>query len=151
MDGPIDLDIGQVQASLRSLDHALIRITTVGITQRLLVDFRANSLAGPLMQLLPEARSIAERLQSIQTARPQFARPERIHVINWPLRVAALEQLGVLETVRARLASMDAFDALRQLNQCYARLLTLEREEQRRAILGEGYHTLWALSPAKPD
>lgn len=147
MDGPLEFDVDQLHASLRSLDHALIRLTPVGITQRMLVDFRSNDRAGPGVRLLPDVRSFAERLQTIVQARPEFERPERVHVINWPLRVAALERLGVLETIRSRLAAMDAFDALRQLNESYKRLLRLEREEQRRAILGEGYHTLWPRQP----
>ena len=63
-----------------------------------------------------------------------------------PLRVAALERLGVLETIRDRLAQMDAFDALSELDEAHTRLLRLERQEVRRAITGEGYHTLWPVA-----
>ena len=143
MDGPIEFDIDQLHDSLRSVDHALIRLTPVGIGQRLLIDFRSNDHAGPAVLLLPEVRSLAERIKSIEQARSEFPSLERIHVITWPLRVGALERLGVIETLRARLAGMDAFRALKQLDAAYARLLQLEQEEQRRAVSGEGYRTLW--------
>ena len=146
VDGPIDFDIEQLKASLRTVDHALIRLTPVGITERLLVDFRTNDSTGPGVCLLPDVHSLAERLKTIEQARPGFPVPERMHIITWPLRVAALERLGVLETIRDRLAQMDAFDALTELDEVHGRLLRLlrlERQEVRRAITGEGYHTLW--------
>ena len=145
MDGSIDFDIEQLHDSLRSVDHALIRLTPVGIAERMLVDFRTNDSAGPAVHLLPEVSSLAERLKTIQQVRPAFPLPDRIHVITWPLRVSALERLGLLQTIRDRLARMDAFDALRDLDEVYERLLRLEREEVRRAITGEGYHTLWPV------
>ena len=143
MDGSIDFDVQQLHDALRSAEHALIRLTPAGISERLLLDFRCNAQAGPGVLMLPEVGSLAERLKSIEQARPHFPRPERIQVITWPLRVGALERLGVLRTVRDRLASMDAFDALRELDAVYVRLLRLERDEVRRAIVGEGYRTLW--------
>lgn len=143
MDGHIDFDIDQLKSSLRVVDHALIRLTPVGITERLLVDFRANDSLGPGVCLLPDVNSLAERLKTIEQARPGFPVPERMHVITWPLRIAALERLGILETIRERLSEMGAFVALGEMEEAHQRLLRLERQEVRRAITGEGYHTLW--------
>lgn len=143
MDGPIRFNVEELHDSLAAVDHVLIRLTSI-VTQRLLVDFRSNEQAGPAVIILPDVNSLAERLQSIERARPEFDRPERINVIMWPLRVSALERLGVFGAIRDRLASLDAFDALRDLDQAYERLLKLEQEEQMRAIVGDGYKTLWA-------
>lgn len=143
MDGPIRFNVEELHDSLAAVDHVLIRLTSI-VTQRLLVDFRSNEQAGPAVIILPDVNSLAERLQSIERARPEFDRPERINVIMWPLRVSALERLGVFGAIRERLASLDAFDALRDLDQAYERLLKLEQEEQMRAIVGDGYQTLWA-------
>lgn len=143
MDGPIRFNVEELHDSLAAVDHVLIRLTSI-VTQRLLVDFRSNEQAGPAVIILPDVNSLAERLQSIERARPEFDRPERINVIMWPLRVSALERLGVFGAIRERLASLDAFDALRDLDQAYERLLKLEQEEQMRAIVGDGYKTLWA-------
>lgn len=146
MDGHPRFNVEQLHESLLTVDHALIRLTPI-ITQRLLVDFRSNEQNGPAVVILPEVRSLQERLASIEQARPGFPRPERINVIMWPLRVDALERLGVLDVLRDRFAQLDAFDALRQLDDAFAELLRLERAEYRRAIMGEGYETLWSRTP----
>ncbi len=142
MDGPIRFNVEALHESLASVDHVLIRLTPI-ITQRLLVDFRSNEQTGPAAIILPDVSSLAERLKSIEIARPEFDRPERINVIMWPLRVQALERLGIFGVIRDRFAALDAFEALRQLDEAYERLLKLEQEEQMRAIIGEGYQTLW--------
>ena len=143
MDGPTGFDVEQLNAALRATDHALFRLTPAGVGPRLLVDFRTNERAGCAAVLLPEVRSLAERLNTIQKARPELPLLERVHLITWPLRVEALERLGVLGTVRERFASMDAFDAMRQLDEAYRELLRLQRDELRRAVTGDGYRTLW--------
>jgi hypothetical protein len=144
--GPIRFNVEELQQSLASVDHVLIRLTPI-ITQRLLIDFRNNEHAGPAAIVLPDVDSFAERLFSIERARPDFERPERINVIMWPFRVAALERLGVVGVIRDRFAALDAFDALRDLDEAYAQLLKLEQEEQMRAIVGDGYRTLWPREP----
>jgi hypothetical protein len=144
--GPIRFNVEELQQSLASVDHVLIRLTPI-ITQRLLIDFRSNEHAGPTAIVLPDVDSFAERLLSIERARPDFERPERINVIMWPFRVAALERLGVVGVIRDRFAALDAFDALRDLDEAYAQLLKLEQEEQMRAIVGDGYRTLWPREP----
>ena len=141
MDGPQNIDVDGLRASLRSVEHLLLRFTPVA--ERLLLDFRTREGVGPGVALLPPVDSFAERLRTIERERPGFPRPERIHVVNWPLRVGSLERLKVLDTVRSRLADMDAFDAINSLDATYQRLLEIEREETKRAIEGEGYHTIW--------
>lgn len=143
MDGAIDLDIERLRDSLRSVDHVLFRLTPVGVTQRLLVDFRSNDTTGPGVHLLPEVQSFAERLRTIEKVRHGFPVPERLVIVTWPLRIDALQRLDVLDTLRRRLASEDAYEAIRQLDKAYDRLLSLQRDELRRAITGEGYRTLW--------
>ena len=141
MDGPQNIDLDGLRASLKSVEHLLLRFTPVA--ERLLLDFRTREGVGPGVALLPPVDSFAERIRTIERVRPGFPRPKRIHVVTWPLRVASLERLGVLEAVRGRLADMDAFDAIAIMNETYKRLLEIEREETKRAIEGEGYHTIW--------
>ena len=142
MNEPFRFDLAELHEALHSVDHALIRITPI-VTQRLLVDFRSDGPTGPGVVVLPLVSSLQEALKSIEEARPGLPRPERINVIMWPLRVAALERLGVLQALRDRLADMDAFDALRQLDEAYELLLRQERDELQRAVSGDGYATLW--------
>ena len=143
MDGAIDLDIERLRRSLKSVDHVLFRMTPAGVSQRLLVDFRVTPTLGPGVHLLPEAGSLAERVKTIEQVRPGLPVPERLVIVTWPLRVDALERLGVLQLIRDRLAAMDAFDRITELDQSYATLLDLQRQELRRAITGDGYRTIW--------
>ena len=72
-------------------------------------------------------------------------------MVSWPLRVSALERLGVLQAARERLADADAFEAIRQLDRTVDSLQRMERDEIRRAITGEGYHTLWSADATETD
>ena len=143
MNGPTDLDIDSLRSSVATVDHLLVRFTP--LAERLLLDFRTRDGSGPGIALLPQVSSFTERVKTIEEARPDFPRPERIHVVTWPLRIASLERLGVLEMVRERLAEMDAFDVIASVDETYRRLLDLERIETRRAIEGDGYHTIWPV------
>lgn len=141
MDHRFEVDLGGLQRSLRTADHVLMRFHPM--PQRLLIDYRSSTERGPGVCVLPQARTLAERLASVERARPGLPRLERLYVVIWPLRVASLDRLGLREVVRKRLASLDAFDAITELDDAHEELLTLEREELRRAITGEGYRTLW--------
>ena len=143
MNGPTDLDIDGLRSSVATVDHLLVRFTP--LAERLLLDFRTREGKGPGVALLPQVSSFTERVKTIEEARPGFPRPERIHVVTWPLRIASLERLGVLESVRGRLADMDAFDVIGHVDETYERLLDLERLEIRHAIEGDGYHTIWPV------
>lgn len=141
MDGSFDLDLDALRGSLASTEHLLIRFGP--ISERLFLDFRASAGDGPGVFVLEQVSSFAERVATIRRVRPGLPAPERLHVVTWPLRVGALERLGVLAAVRARLASMDAFSVLPMLEAAYEALIELERAETQHAISGEGYHTLW--------
>ena len=143
MDGSTDLDLDALRSSVATVDHLLVRFTP--LAERLLLDFRTREGTGPGIALLPQVSSFTERIKTIEEARPGFPRPERIHVVTWPLRIASLERLGVLESVRGRLADMDAFDVIARVDETYEVLLELERVEIRRAIEGDGYHSIWPV------
>ena len=141
MDGTFDVDLEALRSSVLSVEHMLVRFTP--ISERLLLDFRTSGEEGPGVALLPQVSSFTERLKTIEEVRPEFPRPERIYVVSWPLRIASLERLGVLEAIRERLADMDAFDVIGSVDETFKRLLALERDEIRKAISGDGYQTIW--------
>ena len=95
--------------------------------------------------VLPPVRSLRGRLRGIRQARPGLPPIDQLNAVAWPLRVRGLERLGALDVVRERLAAEDAFDALRELDEALDLLDGYERQEERRAITGEGYRTLWPV------
>lgn len=141
MDTSYPIDLGALFDAVRTHDHLIFRFSTVD--ERLFVDFRAVGEVDPAALVLPPADNVRQRLASIAAARPGLPRPERLYVVAWPLRVRGLDRLGVLAAIRERLADLDAFAALAALDAAFARLEAAEREELRRAIVGEGYRTLW--------
>ena len=148
MDHRFEVDLSGLTRSLRRADHVLVRFEP--FPQRLLIDFRSSAERGPGVCVLPQARSIAERLASVARARPGLPPLRRLRVVVWPLRVRSLERLGMHDVVRERFASLDALEAIAELNEAQEELLRLEREEMRRAITGDGYRTLWARADSEP-
>ena len=131
-------------AAVRERDHLVFRFST--IPHRLFVDFRTTAEDGPGAFVLPAAASVKERMASIRSVRPALPRPRRINIVAWPLRVGALERLGVIAEIRQRLGDLDGFEALKALDAAFEELDRAEHEELRRAIRGEGYRTLWTAS-----
>jgi len=145
VDDSYHVDRDALRAAVRERDHLVFRFST--IPQRLFVDFRlettSRGVGAPGVFSLPPAASIRERMTSIREVRPDFPRPERVNVVAWPLRVGALRRLGVINEIRTRLGDLDAFDALTDLDRVVGELERSEDHEQRRAVTGEGYRTLW--------
>lgn len=141
-DSYFDIDREALARSIATADHLLFRFAT--IESRLFVDFRAEGNADPGIHVLPPVKSLAKRVTSIRRARPELPLPERLYVVGVPARVRGLERIGAIEAIRNRLAQLDAFDQLTELDLAYEQLLAFEREEIRRAITGEGYRTLWS-------
>jgi hypothetical protein len=141
VDSGYPLDLDTLLRHLDGGDHAIFRFHT--IDERLFVDFRPGRDGQPAVFVLPPARNVRERMKSVAEARPGVPAPEQLTIVPWPLRVGALERLGVLDAIRQRLASVDAFRTMATLDAVYAALLVAERDEVRRAITGEGYRTVW--------
>ena len=141
MDGGPGSDVDAVLEILRHGDHALLRFETVA--QRLLIDFRSSSEVEPAVHVLEPVRSLRERIMTIRRARPALPVPTELQIVGWSLRVGSLERTGALEVVRERFIEAGASAAVHQLEEAIAELETLERDEFRRAITGEGYRTLW--------
>lgn len=149
MDSAYDIDLEGLMRAVERSDHVIVRFSTLPL--RLFVDFRTRPEEGPGVFVLPQANTIQERMASIAAVRPHFPRPERLHVMAWPLRVGGLDRLGFLAAVRHRLAGMDAFEQVRELDRAYGSLQRAEDRELRGAITGEGYRTLWPGTPGPPD
>ncbi len=149
MDTSYPLDLDALRRHLSTGDHAVFRFQA--IDERLFVDFRPGPDGQPGVFLLPPARSVRARMRTIADARAGVPAPDRLTIVAWPLRIASLDRLDVLSQIRERLASLDAFKAIRNLDAVYTALLAAEREEIRRAITGEGYRTLWPVPATREE
>lgn len=135
IDGGIDLDLDAVRQNIGEAQVICLFFPTLRRT--LLVDTRVNEHAGTFIKVVPIARNSSDRLRSLKHLRPLFGRPDSMTLIPWEGRIDSLLSLDVWQLLVDRLDDASMADA------CLARLRHLERREQRAAILGKRYETLW--------
>ena len=135
-------DLQDILNVISSADVLIVRFQIV--EQRLLVDARHNQLDGPMICLVPRAKSVEERFQSLKRLRPRFAMPERIMSFWWPRHVASLHATGVWPRIRERLAESGFPEIGRRCDEVFRELALLELRETTAAIRGgDGFQTLW--------
>jgi hypothetical protein len=80
----------------------------------------------------------------LKLVRPRFAPPEKIEAIWWPRYAKSLAPTGIWKAVMERVSDSGHVDAVRQAEDTLEELIRLEHEQQRDAVRGEGFRTLWA-------
>ena len=146
LDGGFELDIEAVCENIAEAE--VVTLYFPFLRKTLLVDTRSTERLGPLVRLVPMARSTAERFESLQRLRPELPKPESITMIPWGRRVASLRAAGVWDRLLARLSESGDRTALTAASECFAELRGLEDRELGDAIRGEHYQTLW-LNPER--
>lgn len=146
MDNDFNIDLVDIASSIRSCDVITIRFVAVG--QRLLLDFRATEIDGPMVRVVEPVKSVEERYRTLKKLRPRFAAPPRIVAIWWPRFASSLESTGIWSEVMQRISESGHVEAVRQAEDTLAELIRLERAQQRDAVRGTGFRTLWSRSPA---
>lgn len=119
------------------------------LTRLLFIDTRVSAAAGPLVALAPLGDSTADRLKALRRLRPGFADPADLTLLAWPKYVSTFEQAGLWDIVARRLEPGGHRLALTQGRAALDRLKRMERLQVLGAITGSGYHTLWAVAPAR--
>jgi hypothetical protein len=148
MDNDYSVDLGDIVSTIRSHDVLVMRFVAAG--QRLLLDFRATELDGPLIKVVPPVRSVEERYRELRQIRPRLDLPEKIVAIWWPRFTTSLRTTGVWDEVMRRVSDCGHPDAVRRAEDALDELVGIERAHQRAAITGEGFKTLWSTSRAAP-
>ena len=123
-----------------------MRFVTIG--QRLLFDFRASGIDGPLVRVVDPVTSVEQRYKDLQRLRPRFALPERIVAIWWPRFARSLRESPAWLEVMTRISDLGYPEAVRTAEAAIEELATLERKAEVDAVRGEGYRTLWS-APAR--
>jgi hypothetical protein len=142
MDNDFSVDLVDIASTIKSGEVLTIRFIAVG--QRLLLDFRATEIDGPMVRVVMPVKSVEERYRMLKQARPRFAPPEKIEAIWWPRFAKSLASTGIWKTVMERVTESGHVDAVRLAEDALAELVRLEYEQQREAVRGEGFKTLWA-------
>ena len=102
LDGGFELDIEAVRENIAEAE--VVTLYFPFLRKTLLVDTRSTERLGPMVRLVPMARSTAERFESLQRLRPELPKPESITMIPWGRRVASLRAAGVWDRLLARLS-----------------------------------------------
>ncbi|MBI2906063.1 MAG: hypothetical protein HYX92_00260 [Chloroflexi bacterium] len=141
MDSEYCIDIAEI---CRSVDSAEVVSMYFPLLRRaVLVDFRSDSVEGPMVKVVPMVDSIEDRFRSLRRLRPRFARPESITVIPWPKYVRSLERLGIWDRIVQRLVASEHAAVVDACARSFNELLQIEAEELLNAIKGETYQSVW--------
>lgn len=134
----------EIKEVLQSIAHAeVITIYFPSFRKTLLFDARTNEKDGPMVTVVDMVTSSDERFRSLKRLRPRFGRPESLVLIPWPRSIESLTRLGVLSGIIERCKSLGDASADETCQNAYKTLLELEHTEKIKAVLGEGYETLW--------
>jgi len=141
MDNDFFLDYDEIIRTVRGADVVTFRF--VIINQRLLIDNRSSEIDPPLVKVVPRATSVEERFRSLKQLRPRFRLPDKISAIWWPKYVDSLVEHGVWDAIVQRIVDAGFSQAARECAGVLEELRTLERDEVRNAVAGQGYQALW--------
>ncbi|HUP28161.1 MAG TPA: hypothetical protein VM409_06970 [Chloroflexia bacterium] len=138
--------LGQVLSEIAEAE--IITIFFPLLRRALVVDTRSDGEMGHLIKVMPQVRSMEERISSIQKLRPSLGKVHSILGIPWMKSVRGLREHGVRARLIERLASSGVPLTLaeKQISEALEQLWRLERLGFERMIRGEGYTTIWAAS-----
>ena len=141
MDNDYVLDLEEILKTIETAE--VVRIRFLLLDKRLLIDNRYNELEGPLIRIVPRSGSSEESFRNLKRLRPRFPLPDKMTAIYWPKYVNTMYSSGVWQALTHRVAATGFNDSLKQCDEVMRELLSLERQEIRNAISGEGFQTIW--------
>jgi hypothetical protein len=147
MDNDFSIDLGDIASTIRTSDVITMRFVAVG--HRLLFDFRSTEIDGPMVRVVEPVKSIEERYRTLKKLRPRFATPEKISALWWPRFAESLRTTGAWDEVMKRVSETGHTEAVRRADAALDELIALERAQQRGAITGDGFKTLWSIRASR--
>jgi hypothetical protein len=141
LDADYRIDVSEVN---RNIDVAeVVALYFPMLRKTLLMDVRTNDVDGPMIRVVPMAKTPEERFQSLLKMRPRFGKPDSITLIPWPKFVRSMLELGIWDHIVRRYAELGSPKMVRECEKCFAQLAKFEDEEIKNAITGENYETIW--------
>lgn len=142
MDGNFRLDLGAV---FHHVDSAQTLSVFFPLLRRaMVVDMRHGPQEGPLVRVMPMARSASDRLRSLKRLRPHLPRAAEIVAIPWAGYVGTMVSSGVWDRLLQRLTKEGGEEAVKTATAALEDLRRIERHELALLIKGEQYETMWA-------
>ena len=141
MDNDYVLNLDDILHTIETAD--VVRIRFLLLEKRLLIDNRYNEFEGPLIRLVNRSGSSEESFRNLKRMRPRFPLPDKMTAIWWPKYVNTLSTSGVWGAIVARISNSGFTDAIAQCDEVLRELRSLERQEVRNAISGDGFQTIW--------
>jgi hypothetical protein len=112
------------------------------LSPRILFDTRPGN-GGPLFRFVPPVRTPEERFAQLRKLRKGLGDPDRFVFIQWPLGLDSLLESGVWERILDHCRAVAAERADADCQGIIDRLRQLDRKEDREAVRGESYRTIW--------
>ena len=142
MDGDFGVDLGAIVEHVETAET--FSIFFPNLRRALVVDMRHGPEEGPLVRVLPMARSPQERLRSLRRLRPYLPRATQMVAIPWPTYVVNMVRSGVWSKLAERITESGSEDAVRALEQGLKELKRYESNELATLIKGEHHETIWS-------
>ena len=142
MEGNFLFDIRDVMQNIERAEVMSVFFPT--FRRSLIIDTRYKEDVGPLVRLMPMARSPQDRMRSIRRLRPEFPRPANLTLVPWQRYVGSLISSGVWDKILDRLEESGDEGALVACDEALKELRQLESDELTAAITGDNYHTVWS-------
>ena len=146
LDNGFDIDIDAINENVAEAE--VVTFYFPMLRRTLLVDTRLLPSEGPLVAIVPMARSSAERFESLEQLRPALPRPRSITMIPWTRRIQSLCRAGVWDGLQSRLLAVGGVKSVQAANECLGELRWAEQTELAHAITGVGYRTVWGSAGA---
>jgi hypothetical protein len=140
---------GNFRLDLTAVFHHIDSAQTLSVffpllRRALVVDMRHGPQEGPLVRVMPMARSAADRLRSLKRLRPHLPRATDIVAIPWAGYVGNVVTSGVWERLVKRLEAEGGAGVVKTADAALEELRRIERHELALLLKGEQYETMWA-------
>lgn len=142
MDGNFRLDLNAVFQHIESAQTLSFFFPV--LRRSMVVDLRHGPQEGPMVRVMPMARSASDRLRSLKRLRPHLPRANEIVAVPWTGFVVNLVTSGVWERLVKRVTAEGGEASAKEMDAALQELQRIERHELAMLIKGEQYETMWA-------
>jgi hypothetical protein len=142
VDGNFRLDLTSVFQHIESAETLSVFFPM--LRRAVVIDLRHGPQEGPLVRVMPMARSASDRLRSLKRLRPHLPRVSGIVAIPWAGYVSTIVSSGVWEKLLSRVVAAGGEQSARDMAAALLELRRIENQELAALIRGEQYETMWA-------